>query len=183
MVKVHSTKRRKTDPETPLKSQMQKGRASDSDLYMPPNRQDVSKLSASEPVTRTSSALFVPTHSRSQPSGSGRRTEKSRRSSSPWLEHKSASGSTSDHDFVLKSLIPKPAMIVDDYDSWEQSVSAEDLKQVQEVSKDHSGMIYHLFFYITKHSYSLYYAGFQNIMDPRVENDPVGEIGGKLGVL
>lgn len=133
---IRSTKRRKTDPETLLEFRAGKGRSSESDLYIPPSQQRVSKLSASEPVTRTSSPLFAHIHSRS------RRSEKNRQASSPCPEHKSASGSSSnDSDHVLKELlVPEPVMIVDDYDSWEQGMSAEDLNQVhkQEGSQKHS---------------------------------------------
>lgn len=140
IVKVHSTKRRKSNPRTPLK--VRKGRTLNPDLYMPPNPQ----VSNSTPVTRTSSASIVPTHSHSQPFRSGRRTEKGRPSSSPnRSEQKSPSGSTYNHsDYVLRgSPVPEPIVtLVDDYDSWEQNVSAEDLKQVQEALQNHSGMIF-----------------------------------------
>ena len=131
---MRSPKRRKTDPETPLKSQVGKGRASESDLHMLPNRR-VSKPSLSEPVTRISSPLFEPTHSRSQPSGSGCGPEQS---SSSRTEDKSASRS-SPNCFPRDSPVLE---ISDNYDSWEQGVSAEDLKEVQEELQNHSGMIY-----------------------------------------
>lgn len=134
---MRSTKRRKTDPESPVKSQVGKGRPSESDLHILPNRR-VSKPSLSEPVTRISSPLFEPTHSRSQPSGSGCRLEQS--SSSP-TEHRSASRSSS-------NCVPRDSPVLDisdNYDSWEQGVSAEDLKEVQEELQNHSGMVYHLY--------------------------------------
>lgn len=62
-------------------------------------------------------------------------------------------------------------MTLDDYDSWEQSVSAEDLKQVQEVLQNRSGM----FFYLS------YQAFLQFILDSGVENDSTEEMGGKSG--
>lgn len=140
IVKVHLNKRRKSNPRTPLK--VRKGRASNPELYAP--NAPFSKLSTSTPVTRTSTALFAPTHSHSQPFESGRRTEKDRPSSSPDRpEQKSPSGSTYDHsDYVLKgSPVPEPIVnLVDDYNSWEQNVSAEDLEQVQEALQNHSGM-------------------------------------------
>lgn len=139
---VHSIKRRKTDPEIPLKFQVGEGRASKLDLYMLPTRR-ISKLSVSEPVTRASSALFGST---SQPSGS-RRMEKSRQSSSPRKEHKSPSVSAPNPSSDVL-LVLEPAVILDDYNGWEQGLFAEDLKQVQ----NHSGMIY---FYVIRHSYSL----------------------------
>lgn len=140
IVEVHSTKRRKSNPETPFK--VRKGRASNPDFYISPNRQ----VSTSTPVARTSFASFAPTHSHSQPFGSGERTEKGRLSSSPNRpEQKSPSGSTYNHsDYVLRgSPVPEPIVtLVDDYNSWEQDVSAEDLKQVQEALQNHSGMIF-----------------------------------------
>jgi len=144
---VRSTKRRKSDPETLPKPQAGKGkgRALESDLYLLPNRR-VSKLSVSEFMTRASSELFAHTHSSSQPSGSGRRTEKSRLSLSSRTEDKSTSGSMSDRsDYVLRdSPVLEPIVISDIYDSWEQGVSAEDLKQLQGTSQNHSGMTYYL---------------------------------------
>ena len=139
IVKVHLNKRRKSNPRTP---KVRKGRASNPELYAPDAQ--FSKLSTSTPVTRTSTALFAPTHFHSQPFESGRRTEKDRPSSSPDRpEQKSPSGSTYDHsDYVLKgSPVPEPIVnLVDDYNSWEQNVSAEDLEQVQEALQNHSGM-------------------------------------------
>ena len=156
IVKVHLTKRRKTNPETPLK--VRKGRASNPDLYMSPNRQ-VSKLSTSTPVTRTSSASFTPAHPHSQPFGSGRRTEKGRPSSSPNRpEQNSPSGSTYNHsDYVLRgSPVPEPIVtLVDDYNSWEQNMSSEDLEQVQEALQNHSGVILKNYIQVMKYSYSL----------------------------
>jgi hypothetical protein len=151
---VHLTKRRKSNPRTPLK--VRKGRASNPDLYMPPNPQ-FSKLSTSTPMTGTSTTSFAPTHSHSQPFESGRRTEKGRPSSSSpnRPEQKIPSGSTHNRsDYVLNgSPVPEPIVnLVDDYNSWEQNVSAEDLKQVQEALQNHSGMD---FYKIIKHSYSL----------------------------
>ena len=165
IVTVRSTKRRKTNPMAPL--EVGKGRASNPDLSMPPNRQ----ISTSKPVTRTSSP---PTHFHRQPSGSERRTEKGRASLSPnRSKQKSLSGSTSNHsDYVLRgSPVPEPMVTLDDYDSWEQSVSAEDLKQVQEVLQNRSGM----FFYLS------YQAFLQFILDSGVENDSTEEMGGKSG--
>ena len=132
---MRSKKRPKTDPElTSPNSQVEKGQA---DLCMLPIRQDVSKLSVSEPVTRASSALFAPARSSSQPSGSGRRKEKSRQSSSPRVKRGSASESTSNSVF-------EPIVTLEDGDSWEQGVSAG-LEQVQGELQSHSGMIYYLY--------------------------------------
>lgn len=127
-VKVHLNKRRKSNPRTP---KVRKGRASNPELYAP--NAPFSKLSTS-----------TPTHSHSQPFESGRRTEKDRPSSSPDRpEQKSPVGSTYDHsDYIHKgSPVPEPIVnLVDDYNSWEQNVSAEDLEQVQEALQNHSGM-------------------------------------------
>lgn len=139
IVKVHLTKRRKTNPRTPLK--VRKGRPSNPDLYTSPNRQ-VSKPSTSTPVTRTSSASFAPTHPHSQPFGSEWRTKKGQLSSSPnWPERTSPSGST--YNLREGPPVPEPIVtLVDDYNSWEQNMSEEDLKQVQEVLQNHSGIFY-----------------------------------------
>ena len=168
IVEVHSAKRRKTDPGTPLKGW--KGRASNPDLYMSPNRQ----VSTSKSAIRTSSALFAPAHPHSQSFGSGRRTEKGRPSLSPNRpEQKSPSGSTSNRsDYVLRgSPVPEPIVnLVDDYNSWEQNVSAEDLKQVQEALQSHSGMVF-IIIYIQ--------VILQFMLDSGVENDSTEEMGGK----
>ena len=168
IVEVHSTKRRKTNPSTPHK--VGEGQVSNLDLYMPSNRQ----VSTSKPVTRISPA---PTHSRSQPFGSGRRTDKGRPSSSPNRpEQKSPSGSASNHsDYVLRGspAVPEPIVNLVDYNSWEQNASAEDLKQVQEALQN-PGMYY---------LYSGDQAAFlQFMLDSGVENDSTEEMGGKLGI-
>ena len=155
IIKVYLTKRRKTDPRTPL--EVRKGRASNPDLDMPPNRQ-VSKLSTSTPVTGTASASFAPIRTHGQPFGSEQRTKKGRPSSSPnRLEQKTTSSSTyNQSDYILKgSPVSEPIVtLVDDYNSWEQSLSAEDLKQVQEALQNHSGMVL-IYVQAIKHSSNL----------------------------
>lgn len=62
-------------------------------------------------------------------------------------------------------------MTLDDYNSWEQNVSAEDLKQVREGLQNNSGMFF---------TY-LYPGHLQFMLDSGVENDSTEEMDGKSG--
>lgn len=68
-----------------------------------------------------------------------------------------------------------------DYDSWEQGLSAQDLKHVQNGSQIHSGMIYYIY---SRYQTFLYFVvDLQDVFDPGVENDSTEHMSGKSGVL
>jgi hypothetical protein len=71
-------------------------------------------------------------------------------------------------------------MLVDDYDSWEQGVSAEDLKQVLEGSQNHSGMIYCA--YSHYQTFLQFVLDSQNIFDAGGEDHSTEKMDGKSGI-
>lgn len=84
-------------------------------------------------------------------------------------------------DYVLRdSPVLEPIVISDIYDSWEQGVSAEDLKQLQGTSQNHSGMTYYL--HQCCPAFWQFVLDLESIVGAEVENDFTEKMGGKSGV-
>ncbi|KAF8968954.1 hypothetical protein BDZ97DRAFT_1915653 [Flammula alnicola] len=140
----HTPKKRRIEvPRIDFKPRAGKERAREPSFSKRPKKGTLI-TSISEPATRASSVLAFPPPSASQPSQSRKRLEKNENSS--WLSSDSRRQLlNADYEDVISTSLragsPPGMRSSDDYDTWEQGVSAEDLRQVQAELQEHPDFV------------------------------------------